>query len=130
MDPAQVAEALNNLISNAIEAMNGEGHLFLTLREAKRELTVEVRDTGPGMEKAQAAKALEPFYTTKSGQEANFGLGLPYVYYVMRKHGGSLQIRSKLGVGTRVYLVFSKRSIQAVKISFDRSVAGGREARV
>jgi signal transduction histidine kinase len=113
LDPAQVGEALNNLLANAIDAMGGTGHLFLTLREGKRELTVEVRDTGPGMDKTQAAKALEPFYTTKSNKDANFGLGLPYVYYVMRKHGGTLQIRSKLGVGTRIYLTFSKRAIKA-----------------
>ncbi len=89
------------MISNAIDAMNGQGRLFLTLREGKRELTLEVRDTGPGMDKSQAAKALEPFYTTKGGKEASFGLGLPYAYYVMRKHGGALHIRSKPGVGTQ-----------------------------
>lgn len=115
LDPAQVAEALNNLISNSIDAMNGEGHLFITLRAGKRELTLEVRDTGPGMDKSVSAKALEPFYTTKGGQEANFGLGLPYAYHVMRKHGGSLAIRSRKGVGTRVYLIFSKRRVLAVK---------------
>jgi signal transduction histidine kinase len=124
VDPAQVGEALNNLISNAIDAMNGEGHLFIAVREGKKELTVEVRDTGPGMDKAQAAKVLEPFYTTKSSKEANFGLGLPYAYYVMRKHGGSLLIRSRLGVGTRVYLIFPKKSVRAVKLLMpDNAVA-------
>jgi signal transduction histidine kinase len=126
IDPAQVGEALNNLISNAIDAMKGKGHLFIALREGKRELTLEVRDTGPGMDKAQATKALEPFYTTKSGKEANFGLGLPYAYYVMRKHGGSLHVRSKQGVGTRVYLIFQKRSVNAVRQGV--VVAQGREA--
>jgi signal transduction histidine kinase len=127
MDPAQVGEALNNVISNAIEAMGGEGNLFVSLREGKKELTVEVRDTGPGMDKAQSVKAFEPFYTTKSGKEANFGLGLPYAYYVMRKHGGSLHIRSKPGVGTRVYFIFSKKSVGAVMVPKmeNASVEGG-----
>lgn len=114
LDPAQVGEALNNLIANAIDAMGGTGHLFLTLRESKRELAVEIRDTGPGMDKGQTTKALEPFYTTKSNKETNFGLGLPYAYYVMRKHGGSLHIRSKPGVGTRVYLTFPKSKVKAI----------------
>lgn len=113
LDPAQVGEALNNLISNAIEAMRGTGHLFITLRESKRELALEIRDTGPGMDKSQASKALEPFYTTKNSKEANFGLGLPYAYYVMRKHGGVLYIRSKPGVGTRVYLTLPKSKVKA-----------------
>jgi signal transduction histidine kinase len=115
VDPAQVGEALNNLISNAIDAMNGQGHLFVSLKDNKRELTIEVRDTGPGMDSVEAAKALEPFYTTKGGKEASFGLGLPYAYYVMRKHGGSLRIRSKRGVGTRVYMIFNKSAVKAVK---------------
>ncbi|RKP57275.1 sensor histidine kinase [Cohnella endophytica] len=115
LDPAQVGESINNLVSNAIDAMNGEGRLFVSMREGKRELTLEVRDTGPGMDRAEAAKAMEPFYTTKSGKEANFGLGLPYAYYVMRKHGGSLHIRSKPGVGTRIYMIFPKRTIKAVR---------------
>ncbi|WP_373230002.1 sensor histidine kinase [Cohnella sp.] len=126
LDPAQVGEALNNLIANAIDAMEGTGHLFLSLRESKRELIVEVRDTGPGMDRGQTSKALEPFYTTKSSKEANFGLGLPYAYYVMRKHGGSLQIRSKLGVGTRVYLTFPKSRIKAMQQG--QMTAKGRDA--
>jgi signal transduction histidine kinase len=117
IDSAQVGEAINNLVSNAIEAMNGAGQLFVSLREGKKELTVEVRDTGDGMDKGQAAKALEPFYTTKSGKEANFGLGLPYAYHVMRKHGGYLQIRSKQGIGTRVYLIFPKSNVNAVHVA-------------
>lgn len=128
LDPAQVGEALNNLISNAIDAMDGSGHLFITLREAKRELTIEVRDTGPGMDKTQTIKALEPFYSTKSGKEASFGLGLPYAYYVMRKHGGGLNIRSKVGVGTRVYLIFPKRSVKAIRIQQVNTTAEGGEA--
>ncbi|WP_256757035.1 HAMP domain-containing sensor histidine kinase [Cohnella sp. WQ 127256] len=125
IDPAQVGETLNNLISNAVDAMNGEGRLFVTMREGKRELTIEVRDTGPGMDKVQVAKSLEPFYTTKSGKDANFGLGLPYAYYVMRKHGGTLHIRSKPGVGTRVYLIFPKRSVTAIRKLLDRSTTEG-----
>ncbi|TVY04372.1 sensor histidine kinase [Cohnella terricola] len=132
IDPAQVGEALNNLISNAIEAMNGEGRLFIALREGKRELTLEITDSGPGMGRAQAVRSLEPFYTTKSGKETNFGLGLPYAYYVMRKHRGSLYIRSKIGVGTSVFMVFPKRSVQAVKpqvadrdATVERSAIGG-----
>ncbi|MBB6671435.1 sensor histidine kinase [Cohnella nanjingensis] len=118
LDAAQTGEALSNLIANAIEAMRaadrGEGVLQVRLTEGRRELTIEIRDDGPGMDKAQAARALELFYTTKRGG-ANFGLGLPYAYHVMRKHGGSLQIRSRKGAGTSAFLTFPKRKVQAVK---------------
>jgi signal transduction histidine kinase len=125
-DPAQVGEALGNLIANALEAMKREGELLLCLSAAKRELIIEVRDNGPGMTRNEMNKALEPFYTTKAGSSMNFGLGLPYAYHVMRKHKGSLQLRSKPGAGTSVYLVFTKRHVQAVKqaLANNEGVAG------
>ncbi|WP_138751952.1 sensor histidine kinase [Paenibacillus sinopodophylli] len=125
IDPAQVSEALGNIVANAVEAMKGNGELLVQLSETKRELIVEVRDTGPGMSKREAAKVLEPFYTTKSGSDINFGLGLPYAYHVMRKHKGMLNLRSKPEAGTSVYLIFPKRAIQAERMSIvqaERSV--------
>ncbi|WP_052350277.1 sensor histidine kinase [Paenibacillus gorillae] len=130
IDPAQVGESMSNLISNALEAMKGDGELVVQLKETKRELWIRIADTGPGMGKAQAVKALEPFFTTKSGDGANFGLGLPYAYNVMRKHGGTLQIASRRGEGTSVNLVFRKNAVRAVRIEpeAEAPVIEGREA--
>ncbi len=113
LDPAQVSEALNNLISNSVDAMKGKGRLQIELVEAKRELIIEVRDSGGGMPKEAIRKAFEPFYTTKSGSGTNFGLGLPYAYHVMSKHGGRLLLRSKDGEGTTATMIFPKRAIRA-----------------
>ncbi|MBB6632521.1 sensor histidine kinase [Cohnella thailandensis] len=123
LDPAQVSEALNNLIANAIEAMDGQGELAVRMTETKRELVVEVRDTGPGMDRRQSARALEPFYTTRGGG-ANFGLGLPYAYHVMRKHGGMLHLDSRLGKGTGAYLTFPKRAVRAERIGQIKAQGG------
>lgn len=113
IDKAQTAEAIHNVVDNAIEALRGRGTIEAVWTEGKKELTLEIIDNGPGMDAAQARRALDPFYTTKAGTGTNFGLGLPYAYQVMRKHGGSLYIRSKPGAGTRVMMTFSKRSVQA-----------------
>ncbi|WP_051250919.1 sensor histidine kinase [Paenibacillus harenae] len=120
IDPAQISEALGNLVSNAIEAMQGRGELYIHLTETKRELVIEIRDSGPGMSKKETAKVLEPFYTTKSGSSANFGLGLPYAYHVMRKHRGMLMLRSKPGSGTSVYMTFPKKKVHAVRNRINR----------
>jgi len=128
IDAAQVGEAIHNIVSNAIEAMNGTGKLEVTLHAGKRELSVNIRDTGPGMDKSQARRALEPFYTTKRGSDLNFGLGLPYAYYVMRKHGGDLNIRSRAGEGTSVILTFPKKKIAAVEASQDTLLSIGGSA--
>ncbi|MDQ8736820.1 HAMP domain-containing sensor histidine kinase [Paenibacillus sp. LHD-38] len=115
IDPAQVSEALGNIVANALEAMKDKGELFIQLSETKRELIIEIKDSGPGMSKSEMTKVLEPFYTTKSGSDTNFGLGLPYAYHVMRKHKGFLNLRSKPEAGTSVYLTFPKRAVQAGK---------------
>ncbi|WP_164821717.1 sensor histidine kinase [Paenibacillus koleovorans] len=113
VDKAQTAEAIGNIVSNAVEAMRGQGKLAVQWLEGKKELTLLIVDSGPGMDAAQVRRALDPFYTTKSGSGTNFGLGLPYAYQVMRKHGGSLHIRSKPGEGTQVILTFPKRTVHA-----------------
>ncbi|MBB6690478.1 ATP-binding protein [Cohnella xylanilytica] len=130
LDREQLREALSNLVSNALEAMKGRGELRIALRETKRELVIEVRDTGPGMDRKEAARALEPFFTTKGGG-TNFGLGLPYAYHVMRKHGGSLHIAGKKGEGASVYLNLPKRSVRARFVGgTEAAVEAGKEASV
>ncbi|MUT66230.1 ATP-binding protein [Paenibacillus sp. NEAU-GSW1] len=126
IDRAQLAEALTNLINNALEAMGGEGELTVEMKEAKREILVRIADTGPGMTRGQAIKALEPFYTTKRGDGANFGLGLPYAYNVMRKHGGNLQLTSKRGEGTAIQLVFRKKAVRAALADAKGSLGSSR----
>ncbi|RIX59370.1 sensor histidine kinase [Paenibacillus nanensis] len=112
IDRAQVSEAVTNIANNAIEAMGKEGSLFVSLTETKRELVLEIRDTGPGMDRSLRMQVFEPFYTTKRTGH-NFGLGLPYAYHVMRKHKGSLTVRSKQGEGTTFYLAFPKKTLLA-----------------
>ncbi|MBO9600328.1 MAG: HAMP domain-containing histidine kinase, partial [Cohnella sp.] len=128
IDAAQVGEAIHNIVSNAIDAMNGTGALSVSLHARKRELAVEIRDSGPGMDKSQARQALEPFYTTKRSDDLNFGLGLPYAYYVMRKHGGDLHIRSRAGEGTSVVMTFPRKKIAAVQTVQDASLSLGGSA--
>jgi len=107
VDGAQIAEVLNNLIANAVEAMPEGGELAVRLHENRKHATLEIRDTGNGMTKAELSRAMEPFYTTK-GSRTNFGLGLSYCYQVMEKHGGTLRLQSRPGEGTGVLLVFPK----------------------
>lgn len=112
LDRAQVSEAVTNIAINAIEAMGNEGSLYVSITETKRELVLEVRDTGPGMDRSMRMRVFEPFYTTKRTGH-NFGLGLPYAYHVMRKHKGTLTVRTKQGEGTTFYFAFPKKTLLA-----------------
>lgn len=108
-DRAQTAEACQNIVSNALEAMPDGGQLNVKLYDTPKWTVIEFRDTGCGMEKEQVKRAMEPFYTTKTASNRNFGLGLSYAYHVMKKHKGNLFIQSKPGAGTAVTLSFPRK---------------------
>jgi CheY-like chemotaxis protein len=67
-----------------------------------------VSDTGIGMDEATRSRCLELFFTTKGARGT--GLGLAMVYGTVERHGGEIQIESKLGVGTTVRLIFPAAS--------------------
>ncbi|WP_233147120.1 sensor histidine kinase [Paenibacillus selenitireducens] len=108
VDRAQIQETVNNIMINAIDAMPKGGTMTLQRKETKRAWILAIQDTGVGIPKDQLAKVTEPFFTTKQSSSNNFGLGLAYCYQVMKKHGGTMKIESKVGAGTTVYLYFSK----------------------
>jgi signal transduction histidine kinase len=104
--PAEVREALINLVQNALDAMAsaGGGTLGVATRVERHEAIVEVSDTGHGMTPEVVERAFEPFFTTKGSQGT--GLGLSEVYGIMKRHRGRTEISSTPGVGTAVRLVF------------------------
>jgi len=108
-DKAQLAEVMTNVLTNAMDAMPRGGLLLVRLMETKRNITVEIKDSGTGMDKKQLKRAFDPFYTTKGGKKLNFGLGLSYCHHVIQKHKGSMHIHSKPGQGTSVFINFSKK---------------------
>ncbi|HLO66734.1 MAG TPA: response regulator [Holophaga sp.] len=105
-DASAVSSALMNLCMNGLDAMPGGGCLTLATRNLGQgfvELTVT--DTGAGMSPAVLARALEPFFTTKPMGKGT-GLGLAQVYGAMKAHGGTVDLKSEPGRGTRVSLSF------------------------
>ncbi|CAG7629761.1 sensor histidine kinase [Paenibacillus allorhizosphaerae] len=107
-DRAQLTEVWTNVLTNALEAMPRGGDLTVRLTETKRKIVVEIKDSGSGMEKSQLKRVFDPFYTTKSGKKLNFGLGLSYCYNIVQKHKGTMNIHSKPGQGTSVFMQFPK----------------------
>ncbi|MBP1155506.1 MULTISPECIES: sensor histidine kinase [unclassified Paenibacillus] len=114
-DRALLTEVWTNVLTNAIEAMPGGGRLTVRLTETKRKIVVEIKDSGPGMEKHQLKRVFDPFYSTKSGKNMNFGLGLSYCYNIVQKHKGTMSIHSKPGQGTSVFMQFPKRKTHAAE---------------
>jgi PAS domain S-box-containing protein len=95
----ELRQIVTNLAKNAAEAMPHGGILSIVLAQAREQVTIEIEDSGEGMSSITCARAPHPFYTTKSSHE---GLGLWVVQRLARQVGGSLQIDSELGRGTKV----------------------------
>lgn len=105
-DPSAVSNALMNLCVNAIDAMPEKGTLRFTTRGLEDGFVMlVVEDTGEGMPPEVQARAAEPFFTTKPMGKGT-GLGLSSVYGTMKAHGGSMELQSEEGKGTRVTLRF------------------------
>lgn len=99
-------QILNNLVSNAIDAMRHEGGV-ITIRTSPASdprsgcsgLRISVSDSGRGMTRSTAAKIFEPFYTTKGASGS--GLGLWISSSIAKRHGGRLTVRSRTDDGRR-----------------------------
>lgn len=103
-DPADLREALSNLIGNAADAILNTGTLTVrTSWAGERAIALEVADTGRGMSEEDQRRCMEPFFTTKGARST--GLGLSLVHGAAQRHGGRVEVESHLGVGTTVRLI-------------------------
>ncbi|GIO96516.1 hypothetical protein J14TS5_16020 [Paenibacillus lautus] len=110
-DTVHLKEAISNLIRNSVEAMPDGGVITLTVMADRKGAAITVKDNGIGIPRAQQALVFEPFYSTKGHKQDNFGLGLSYVYNVMKKSGGSVSMESRESVGTEITLYFPRSKI-------------------
>ncbi|TAJ09130.1 MAG: sensor histidine kinase [Nitrospirae bacterium] len=101
--PEEVQQVFQNIIVNAIQAMNGQGHLSLSTRFEVGWIVIRIADTGPGIPKAFLGKIFDPFFTTKEPGKGT-GLGLNIVYQIVTKYGGTVGVESEEGKGTRFTL--------------------------
>jgi len=101
-------QALMNLVSNAIDAISGEGTLTISTGARDGEYRICVADTGSGIPEALRHRVCEPFFTTKPPGQGT-GLGLSITYSIVQKHGGTLDIASNPQGGTRMTLRIPER---------------------
>ncbi|RJQ54603.1 MAG: sensor histidine kinase [Nitrospiraceae bacterium] len=113
IDRDQVRQAVNNLVSNAIDVMSGGGKLSIkTYMQELYEVNyvvVEVSDTGPGMPEEALYRIFEPFYTTKE-IGIGTGLGLAICKKILDEHNGLIFAESKTDRGTTFKMLFPYQS--------------------
>ena len=138
-DANQLENALLNLAINARDAMPGGGRLTIettnvhldaayTSRQVGVDpgdyVMIEVSDTGSGMPADVVAKAIDPFFTTKSIGEGT-GLGLSMVYGFAKQSRGHLHINSEVGQGTTIKLYLPRALQDAIDLEKPRRGAPG-----
>lgn len=122
-DPAELREALTNLIFNAIDALPHGGTIKIVTRSVpvqpngdtqptSTRIQLEVHDNGVGMDEVTRQRCMEPFFSTKTTRGGT-GLGLAMVYGMMQRYDGTIEIESAPGKGTCVRLTFPVRNTPA-----------------
>ncbi|MGG4469345.1 HAMP domain-containing sensor histidine kinase [Paenibacillus alvei] len=95
------SQCLVNICKNAIEAMeeHSSGILMIKTIKQKQEAVISISDTGIGMSKEEVSRLGEPYYSTKG--KNGTGLGMMFVYNCIKEMGGSIQVESEKGNGTK-----------------------------
>jgi signal transduction histidine kinase len=93
---AELNQVWTNLLTNALDAMDGHGTLRVSTRLDREAVLVEIADTGPGMSPEIQAHAFDPFFTTK-GVGQGTGLGLDICRRIVERHRGDISIDSRPG---------------------------------
>jgi signal transduction histidine kinase len=98
--PSQINQVIMNLIVNASQAMGAQrGTITLRTGLEGETVSIEVADTGSGIEPDNLPKIFDPFFTTKPVGQGT-GLGLSLSYGIVKKHQGDISVRSEVGVGS------------------------------
>jgi PAS domain S-box-containing protein len=98
-----------NLFINARDAMDAGGTLDVEAWSDHAAVRVSVSDTGQGIPQEHLARIYDPFFTTKAAKKGT-GLGLSVTYGIVKEHGGTIEVQSQPGSGTRFLLEFPATS--------------------
>ncbi len=141
--PVHLSKTIMNLISNAAEAMPSGGVIHIATENCyidgaqnghaafKRGdyAVLKVSDTGVGISPESIDRIFEPFYTKKSMGRSGTGLGMAVVWGTVKDHNGSIDVQSKLGVGTifTLYFPITQKNMQSEKsdVATDKYKGGG-----
>ena len=113
LDRTLLQQAIGNLISNAVAHTPAGGSVGIGAIARGHDIVVTVKDTGCGIAPAHLPHVFDRFYRieqSRTGSEQNAGLGLAVVQSIVTRHGGWVEIESRLGEGTEVRLILPHSS--------------------
>jgi signal transduction histidine kinase len=121
-DQDRLKQVLVNLVGNAINYTPSGGVVTLGLGKVEEQAKLTIQDTGPGIPSEDLPHVFERFYRgeksrTRSRDGKGFGLGLSIAYWIIRNHGGSIEVESTLGEGSTfsVWLPLAEGDCQSIQ---------------
>ncbi len=97
--PGKLNQVFMNILSNAIQAIDGKGEISIETALEDKNVVISVRDSGKGMPGEVRKRIFEPFFTTKKMGKGS-GLGLAISYNIITQHHGKISVDSEPGEGT------------------------------
>jgi signal transduction histidine kinase len=97
--PGHLNQVFLNMLLNAIQAIEGDGNIWISTAIKDDKVVIKFKDDGKGIPKKSIDKIFEPFFTTKPIGMGT-GLGLSISYGIIQEHGGDIKVKSKKGNGT------------------------------
>ena len=113
-DKNQIGQIIDNIVINAKQAMPEGGKLIISAKNAElsenahpilksgKYVNISIKDNGSGISKDVIQRIFDPFFTTK---QTGHGLGLSTCYSIIKKHGGSIDVESKINVGSTFHIL-------------------------
>lgn len=108
----ELVQVFANLLSNAVDAMDGGGRLTVSVEARGERVVAAVEDTGVGIAAEQLDKIFQPFFSTKLAAGGT-GLGLSISYEIVRRHGGEIHVISQAGTGSRFIVELPRHGASA-----------------
>jgi two-component system NtrC family sensor kinase len=112
--PSQINQVFLNLITNAAQAIDGDGTLTIDSKVVNNNVEISFADTGCGIPDDILPKIFDPFFTTKQVGEGT-GLGLSIVHKILKGHGGSIKVRTTPKKGSVFTLTLPVDGTAAIK---------------
>ena len=108
--PGKLNQVFMNLLSNAIQAIPGEGEIGIStfFQKEHGQVLIRIEDTGVGIQESDKDKIFEPFFTTKAEGEG-MGLGLSISLGIVQQHGGQIEVEDKENEGTNFTVILPIR---------------------
>ncbi len=98
-DSEQIQQVIMNMLTNSIQSITKNGEIIIMTKAKNGNVEISITDNGGGIPQDNISKIFDPFFTTKSPCEGT-GLGLSICYGIIKKHNGSIDVKSEVGTGT------------------------------